>query len=185
MNIGLKIKEVADKKNISAKDLADRIGRTRQAVYDIYSGKVSINVTLLESICNALGIEVYSLFTTENTLPKSKEELKELIGTVLGEVIKKNYVDLTTVKSLVMRLLYKAHGGDGIVSLGLAKDKETGMYVFSEEYRPLKSKLSDKELAEFGKQYFGNFFGGIKEQLDYSEYSKIISGYIDRKFGSN
>lgn len=179
MIIGLKIKEIAEEKNISPKELADGIGRTRQAVYDIYSGKVSVNVDLLEKICKVLGIEMHSIFLSESIFPHSKDELKKVISGVTNQIIEGNYIDLTTIKTLIINILQNAYDGKGLVNLELLKHPKTGKFVLKAEYRPLKTKLTDGELKDFAKPAFSKFFTEIKSQVDAISYEKIIEKYID------
>ena len=49
MSIGLKIKELADKKNITLADLAKRIGKTKQAVYEMVD-KEDVNTSILRKL---------------------------------------------------------------------------------------------------------------------------------------
>lgn len=48
MSIGLKIKELADRKNITLADLAKRIGKTKQAVYEMVD-KEDVNTSILRN----------------------------------------------------------------------------------------------------------------------------------------
>lgn len=48
MSIGLKIKELASKKNITLADLAKRLGKTKQAVYEMVE-KEDVNTSILKN----------------------------------------------------------------------------------------------------------------------------------------
>ncbi|MEI6765057.1 MAG: helix-turn-helix transcriptional regulator [Bacteroidota bacterium] len=180
--IGLKIKEIAEKKNVSVKNLADSIGRTRQAIYDIYSGKVSVNVDMLNKICGVLGVPVYTLFIGESQLPQSQVELKKVINSILAQVIKKNYVEKLAIRQLMINIYTKASEGHGLVSLELKADKGEGQPVFHEVYKPLKNKLTDSELKDAANLIFKKFFTNIKEMADTADYGKILDAYIDDHF---
>ena len=65
INIGERIKEVAELKNITAQELADRLGRTRQSIYDIYNSRVSLNVDLLINIAHELNKQVFNFCLNE------------------------------------------------------------------------------------------------------------------------
>jgi transcriptional regulator with XRE-family HTH domain len=67
METGNKIKLIAEEKGISAQDLADRLGRTRQSIYDIYNGRVSLNVDLLIKIAKELNEPIINFFSEANS----------------------------------------------------------------------------------------------------------------------
>ena len=50
MLIGEKIKIIAGSKGVSVLELAKRLGRTRQGIYDIYNSRVSVSVDQLKKI---------------------------------------------------------------------------------------------------------------------------------------
>ena len=91
MDIGQKIREVAELKDISTQELANRIGRTRQALYDIYNDRVSVNIEMLESIAKALGEPIANFFiddpdTYYDNIPQVIP-IKEFLGEFM-EIIK-------------------------------------------------------------------------------------------------
>lgn len=63
MHIGQRIKELADKKKLSAQKLGNAIGISKQAAYDIFQ-KSDINTALLKQIAETLG-EPISVFFDE------------------------------------------------------------------------------------------------------------------------
>jgi len=75
MEIGQRIKKIAEEKRISAKEVGKMIGHTRQSIYDIYAGKVSINVKNLEKIAIALDEPIINFFT-EQQIPQKKQAIK-------------------------------------------------------------------------------------------------------------
>ena len=62
MEIGKRIKEIATSKKVSANELAGLLNKTRQNIYDIYLGRVSVNTDLLEKIANVLYEPITSFF---------------------------------------------------------------------------------------------------------------------------
>jgi transcriptional regulator with XRE-family HTH domain len=183
MEIGQKIKEIAESKNISAKDLGDRIGRTRQAVYDIYAGKVSVNVELLNKICAVLGVEVYTLFTDENDLPQTKDELKRIIGNVTSQIINNNYIFAIHIRELMVNVHMKAKEGMGLINLEFNSKLNAIDYPFVEYYQPLKMAISKKDLQKYSDNIYGNFFKNLLILMHTQDFSKVISDIIDREFG--
>lgn len=182
MDIGLKIKELAKAKKMTARELGGQIGRSRQAIHDIYANKVSISVDILQKISNALGVEIHTFFTTESTLPNSKEELIELINNVSGMITNKNYIPLVTIKTLILNIVKNAFEGNGLVFLELKFDVEKGKYIFNEHYKELNIKPTEKELNYYSKSVFGNVFRDIKESLNTSDYTKLVKEYIDKMY---
>lgn len=62
MHIGQKIKQLVEKTNkLTHKDFAVLIGHTEQSLHGIYK-KESIQVDLLETICNKLNISISNFF---------------------------------------------------------------------------------------------------------------------------
>lgn len=184
MNIGVKIKALAESKKISAKELGEKIGRTRQAVYDIYSGKVSVNVEILDKISKAFGMETYQFFIEDERLPQTRDKLKSLIIEIMPHVINNSYISFSLFKELSIDILKNVYEGNGLVSLVLEKKPEPGNFNFLLKYKPLKNKLTDKELGEFSRSVFGKVFTEIKTQLDSYEYGEIIGSYIDELFNN-
>ncbi len=77
MNIGLKIKELRTKRNISAKKLAEHLGVRRESIYGYENGTTSPPLEKIEKIADFFGEEV-SFFVEsggEIKLPKTKKEL--------------------------------------------------------------------------------------------------------------
>ena len=182
MDIGLKIKQLAESKNISVKDLAKLTGKTKQSIYDIYTGRVSVNVDLLGKICQAIGIEPFEFFMESNKTGHSKEELLKLMNTIFSHVIEKNYIHLMSVQQLMLNVIEKSSNGEALVSLKLNKEVKMFEYPFIEEYRPMKKTLSETEIRDFSNAVFSKYFSNIKEWVDSMDYSKIISGYMEKYF---
>ena len=77
MEIGKKIKKIASSKDISVKELAKRIGKTTQAVYDLYNERVSISINMLEKIALALNEPIV------NFLIESQDDYYDMIPNVV------------------------------------------------------------------------------------------------------
>jgi transcriptional regulator with XRE-family HTH domain len=138
MNIGEKIKKTAQSKNISAQELSKRVNRTRQAIYDIYSNRVSINIKLLKEIALALDEPLWKFFiegpdSYYDMIPKSIP---------VEEIIKL----MTTIHEM-------AKEGNGLVNLHLIKSKE-GMFIMEYGFRELKNLLSEQEIDKFGNKLY-------------------------------
>lgn len=61
MSIGLKIKELASKKNITLADLAKRLGKTKQAVYEMVE-KEDVNTSILKKLCSEFNVPISYFF---------------------------------------------------------------------------------------------------------------------------
>lgn len=182
MNTGLRIRHLAEERKISVKELAGKIGRTRQAVYDIYSGRVSVNVELLTKICKALDIEPYEFFLEGKNPGRSKEELLNFMNKIFGYIIEKNYVHRMHIQQLMSNIHSKSSYGDGLACLSYNNEGKNYEYPFKEEYRPMKNKLTEEDLRNFSTVVYSKYFGNIKEWLDTMKYQEIISQYVEKYF---
>lgn len=68
MNIGLKIKELMSKKNLTALDISRKIGKTRQAVYHIIESE-HVSTEILYKLADIFSIPVTYFFTEDEALP--------------------------------------------------------------------------------------------------------------------
>lgn len=64
MHIGQEIKELARKENITLAELAKRIGKNKQSVYEMVE-KEDLNTSLLRSIARALNVPMSHFFSEE------------------------------------------------------------------------------------------------------------------------
>jgi transcriptional regulator with XRE-family HTH domain len=62
MEIGQVIKIIARNKGFTASKLGEKIDRTPQAIYEIYKGRVSVNIEMLKKIATALETPVNEFF---------------------------------------------------------------------------------------------------------------------------
>ncbi|HPT08752.1 MAG TPA: helix-turn-helix domain-containing protein [bacterium] len=67
INIGKKIKEIAELKNFSVKVLSQKLNLTQQAVYDLYN-KESPKTDILIEVANALNVPISIFF--DDIIPK-------------------------------------------------------------------------------------------------------------------
>lgn len=133
MNIGQRIKEIAISKNVSAKELGERIGRTKQATYDIYSQKVSVSTRLLEKISKALDVPVVYFFV------ESEDAIYDMIPYI---------IPMPEIHKLIKSIHESATNGFAMVNLSITKTPE-GMFLFESESRKLGKKLNDEEIDKF------------------------------------
>lgn len=82
MNIGLKIKELRNKKNISITQIAEHLGVSEQAIYKYEAGKSEPSITGLEKLSNLFGITKSELL--EEKLNNSTS-LDEVVIKVMNE----------------------------------------------------------------------------------------------------
>ena len=136
MDIGQKIREVAELKDISTQELANRIGRTRQALYDIYNDRVSVNIEMLESIAKALCEPIANFFIDD------------------PDTYYDNIPQVIPIKEFLKHMKHvheKARRGAGLVNLRIFKSRD-GMYIMESEFRDLKVILTEEEIEKFGDQ---------------------------------
>jgi transcriptional regulator with XRE-family HTH domain len=60
--LGKRIREEREKQEITQTELAQAVGKDRQYLYKIESGKVTPNVSTVAILAEALGIPTYELF---------------------------------------------------------------------------------------------------------------------------
>ncbi len=135
-HIGERIKEIAESKSITAQELADRLGRTRQSIYDIYNGRVSVNVDLLIKIAKELKEPVFNFFIDD---PNAYYDMIP------------NAIPMEEIFKHMKHIHENAKRGAALVHFRIFKTKE-GMYILDSEYRDLKQPLSDNEKEKFSQQ---------------------------------
>lgn len=62
LQVGKRIREEREKQNITQTDLAESVGKDRQYLYKIESGKVTPNVATVAILAEALGLPTNELF---------------------------------------------------------------------------------------------------------------------------
>jgi transcriptional regulator with XRE-family HTH domain len=77
INIGFKIKEIAESKNLSQEDLGKLINKTKQNVGDIYK-RESVDTELLLKLCEVLKFDFFDLLYEEEPLKGIRNNLLSL-----------------------------------------------------------------------------------------------------------
>ena len=65
MDIGQRIKDLKEKKNMTTNALANKAGVSQSYLRDVELGKKNPTVEMLSYICDALGISLYNFFTDD------------------------------------------------------------------------------------------------------------------------
>ena len=136
MNIGHKIRHIAESKNVSTQQLGKLVERTRQGIYDIYNARVSVSVDLLVKIAEALEEPIVNFFIDD---PDSYYDM-------IPQVI--------PIKEILKHMKHvheHAKLNSGMVNLRIFRTND-GMYIMESEFRELKSDLTDVEKDKFQKQ---------------------------------
>lgn len=79
MSIGLKIKELASKKNITLSDLAKRIGKTKQAVYEIVE-KEDVNTAILRKLSEVFNVPIGYFFEDDVEMHVIADNHSQAVG---------------------------------------------------------------------------------------------------------
>ena len=121
LHIGQKISEMVSQEKLDVNTIAERLGKSKQAVYDMFS-KEDLNTSLLRQFSDILNVPLAFFFDEEGVvdleyknLAEANEEIKKLREEV---VILKSGVKPTSAKVLLELELNK----EEIVKLNL-KDK--------------------------------------------------------------
>jgi len=94
MNIGLRIKELANQEKLEISDLAVKLGKTKQAVYDMMS-KQDLNTSVLRELAVIFKVPIIAFFqedymeqnTLQTELDFAKKEIERL--TIENDRLKK------------------------------------------------------------------------------------------------
>lgn len=76
MNIGLKIKELASKEKLDVSELAKRLGKSKQAVYDLLE-KEDLNTSILKQLSQILNVPITAFFQEKLETQNVQEELEK------------------------------------------------------------------------------------------------------------
>ena len=150
MSVGSRIQETAKSKNISPQELGKMIGRTRQAVYDIFNGRVSVNVDLLFKIAQALDEPVISFYMGD---PDDYYKLVPLA------------IPIDRILELMSEIHEYAKKGSGLVNLHLSKSKE-GVFILERSYTDLKNKLDEEFINRYGNNLYESYMVSSPEKLN-------------------
>ncbi len=135
MNVGKRIQEIAKSKGITAKKLGKIVGRTPQAIYDIYSERVSINVKLLEKVAKALDEPMFNFFI---------ESPDDLIP---------NAIPMEEIHKFMVGVHEHAKKGKAMFHIRIHKSRE-GIYILDSSFAELKDPLEEEELVKLGNQVY-------------------------------
>ena len=133
MNIGEEIRYIAKKRKISAQKLGEAIGRTRQGVYDIYNGRVSVSVDQLLDIAKVLKTPLGRFLMTD------PDAYYDMIPNVLP---------IQEVLKHMQHIHEQTKRGAGLVNLRIFKTPD-GMYIMESEFRELKHEIEKTAMEKF------------------------------------
>lgn len=105
MEIGLKIRELREKKGISVQDLADGIGVTRQQINHYESGRNKPPLDKIEAIASFLKINVNDLMTSKTFGRANPPNEKEYAYSELLEEYQKSKLEIYQLKEDKSKLL--------------------------------------------------------------------------------
>ena len=149
MNIGSRIKEIAKSKNISPQQLGNIIGKTRQAVYDIYNDRVSVSIDTIIIIAKEFKVPIIDLIFN------NQDAYYDLMPQT---------VPIEEVLKLITNIHEMTKTGSGLVNLRIIKSRE-GMFIFESFFRVLKSKITEKEINKFGNYVYESYLVTSPELL--------------------
>jgi len=179
MELGQRIKEVAETKKVSAIELAKVLGKSRQAIYDIYSGKVSVNISLLEKIALALDEPLVRFIQGPPKPLIDRQALREIIVEIVKEVMTRYYIHYSELQHLSKEIHDKAKQGEGLVHLRVKREEDSVELIT--EYRKLKNKMTEQELSGYAQKLYDDFFNNLGPLWDRLEVKKLINKFFDEK----
>lgn len=106
MDIGLKIKELMGKENIDAPTLAKRLGKSKQAVYDMLE-KTDLNTSVLRSLAEIFHVPVTFFLTDEATDNEEVAALKREVNELRLEVERLKNLKLPTANERALDVSMK------------------------------------------------------------------------------
>ena len=80
MNIGERLKELRNKKNMTLRELAEKVNTSNGFLSDIENGKSIPSISKLEDICNALDITLEYFFKTN--IDSNQFTLEEILNDI-------------------------------------------------------------------------------------------------------
>lgn len=122
MDIGLKIKELAIKEKLEIPELATKLGKSKQAVYDMLS-KQDLNTSVLRELASIFNVPITAFFQedVENSVLNIQEEL--VLAHQEIERLRKEVEELRSGKKTSTRVVVELDvDTDEFVKMGL-KDK--------------------------------------------------------------
>lgn len=106
MDIGLKIKGLMSKENIDAPTLARRLGKSKQAVYDMLE-KTDLNTSVLRNLAEIFHVPVTFFFTDETTDSEEVTALKKEVTELRLEVERLKNLKLPTANERALDVSMK------------------------------------------------------------------------------
>ena len=122
MNIGLKIKQLCERDNISLAELARRLGRTRPAIYEMVE-KEDVNTSILRECSSIFNIPISYFFEEEDVccIAEIQEKLSKAEKEI--ESLRKENLSLRSDKGNSTRVIVELDvTQDEFIKMGL-KDK--------------------------------------------------------------
>lgn len=123
MNIGLRIKELASKKKLEIPEIAEKLGKSKQAVYDMLS-KQDLNTSVLRELSAILKVPITAFFQ-ENDDFDSDNAIQEKLELAYQEIekLKKELEESRIHHRKPTRIVVELDvDGDEFIKMGL-KDK--------------------------------------------------------------
>lgn len=175
--IGKYIREKRKNKNITQQDLAKKIGVTDKAISKWENGRCLMDISLLKSLSEILGVSILEILNGEDFTPETIE--KDAIAAVDGAI---NYADMKIKKNKIKLILIAIFCFILFLSLSFGVYKTILLAKYnapiSKNYDDLKDGLSlDKDIKIYKKTlnedaYFVD--GDIKFRNDFSDYEKTF-----------
>ena len=106
MDIGLKIKELMSKEKLDAPTLARRLGKSKQAVYDMLE-KTDLNTSVLRNLAEIFHVPVTFFLTDEATDNNEVADLKKEIAELRLEVERLKNLKLPTANERALDVSMK------------------------------------------------------------------------------
>ncbi|MBS5411698.1 hypothetical protein ACMSFO_07080 [Bacteroides thetaiotaomicron] len=123
MNIGLRIKELANKEKLEIPEIAEKLGKSKQAVYDMLS-KQDLSTSVLRELSVILRVPITAFFQENNDFD-SDNSIQEKLELAYQEIerLKKEIEELRTHRRKSTRVVVELDvDDDEFVRMGL-KDK--------------------------------------------------------------
>ncbi|MCX6262555.1 MAG: helix-turn-helix transcriptional regulator [Bacteroidia bacterium] len=150
MNTGSIIKKIAKSKNVSPQQLGNIIGKTRQAVYDIYNDRVSVSIDTVIKIARELKVPIIDL------LFENPDAYYDLMPKV---------VPMEQVLKLIANIHEMTKTGSGLVNLRIIKSRES-IFIFDSSFRELKYTITEEEINKFGNYVYESYLVTLPELLE-------------------
>lgn len=123
MNIGLRIKELASKEKLEIPEIAEKLGKSKQAVYDMLS-KQDLSTSVLRELSVILRVPITAFFQENNDFD-SDNSIQEKLELAYQEIerLKKEIKELRTHRRKSTRVVVELDvDDDEFIKMGL-KDK--------------------------------------------------------------